>query len=156
MSGQLIVLESSVPYHPLTAWSSFPRGRLNGFTVGQTGISVSLAERTRLKRSDMLSDSKDLSQREITLKFDIWDTRAVPVADSEKDDLRSQRRYTVTFSKGTNKGHALYTQEYTAPGTYEVRLPVSPPEEMILVIGMTTEKGLYYEDVFPVRTISSY
>jgi hypothetical protein len=98
MSGQLIVMESSVPYHPLSAWSSFPRGRLNGFTVGQTGISVSLAERNRLKRSDVLVDSRDLSSGEITLKFDIWDTRSPPLAD-EREDLISQRRYSVTFSK---------------------------------------------------------
>ena len=35
VNGQLLLLESSVPYHPLQAWTAFPRGRGNGFTVGQ-------------------------------------------------------------------------------------------------------------------------
>ena len=98
MSGQLIVMESSIPYHPLSAWSSFPRGRLNGFTVGQTGISVPIMERNRLKRTDILADSKDLSSGEITLRFDIWDTRSPPLKD-EANSLLNQRRYSVTFSK---------------------------------------------------------
>ena len=43
---------------------------------------------------------------------------------------------------------------YDKPGSYEVRLPVTAPEKMILVLGMTTEKGLYYEDVIPVSSVS--
>ena len=35
VNGQLLLLESSVPYHPLQACTAFPRGRGNGFTAGQ-------------------------------------------------------------------------------------------------------------------------
>ena len=35
VNGQMLLLESSVTYHPLQAWTAFPRGRGNGFTVGQ-------------------------------------------------------------------------------------------------------------------------
>ena len=35
VNGQMMLLESSVPYHPLQAWTAFPRGRGNGFTAGQ-------------------------------------------------------------------------------------------------------------------------
>lgn len=37
-------------------------------------------------------------------------------------------------------------ETYNEPGRYSLTIPVSPPEEMILVVGMTTKHGLYYED----------
>ncbi len=33
----------------------------------------------------------------------------------------------------------------------QVRLPVKPPEELLLLVSMTTEHGLYFEDVLPVH-----
>ena len=34
MSGQLLLFETAVPFHPVNAWNSFPKNRLNGFTHG--------------------------------------------------------------------------------------------------------------------------
>lgn len=38
MNGQIMLLETNVPSHPLNSWLSFPKHRLNGFTHGQIGI----------------------------------------------------------------------------------------------------------------------
>ncbi len=40
MSGELLLFDTSVPYHPLNSWSSYPKHRLNGFTHGNVGISI--------------------------------------------------------------------------------------------------------------------
>ena len=34
MNGQVLVLETMVPYHSMNTWSSFPKHRFNGFTHG--------------------------------------------------------------------------------------------------------------------------
>ncbi len=52
--------------------------------------------------------------------------------------------------RGTNKAEAFLTTEYTRPGRYTVHLPVAPPEEFLLVVGLTNEHGLYFEDSLPV------
>ena len=39
------LLKSSVPAHALNSWSSFPNGRLNGFSHGIMGVSVPLEQR---------------------------------------------------------------------------------------------------------------
>ena len=48
MNGQVLVLETLVPYHPMNAWSSFPKDRGNGFTHGATGVSVPLFQKRQL------------------------------------------------------------------------------------------------------------
>ena len=45
---------------------------LSYLNVSIPGISVPFAERNRLKKSDILADSEDLSSGEISIKFDIW------------------------------------------------------------------------------------
>ena len=45
MNGEVLLFETSIPYHPLNAWSSFPKYRSNGFTHGVVGISVPAAEK---------------------------------------------------------------------------------------------------------------
>ena len=45
MSGEILLFDTAIPYHPLNTWSSFPRNRLNGFTHGEVGISVPAAEK---------------------------------------------------------------------------------------------------------------
>ena len=45
LSGQVHLLKSSVPAHALNSWSSFPNGRLNGFSHGIMGVSVPLEQR---------------------------------------------------------------------------------------------------------------
>ena len=34
MNGQVLLFETAVPFHPINAWNSFPKNRLNGFTHG--------------------------------------------------------------------------------------------------------------------------
>jgi hypothetical protein len=34
MNGRMLLFETAVPFHPVNAWNSFPKNRLNGFTHG--------------------------------------------------------------------------------------------------------------------------
>jgi hypothetical protein len=133
MNGQVMLLETNVPYHSLNTWSSFPKHRLNGFTHGQLGISVPELE----KRSLQFADVKGGQSLPVT--FDIWDTR---VGDG--------RSYTVSFTAGTNRLTPLYSQKFEEPGRYTVLIPVTPPISMTLMLSMVTEHGQYFEDVIPV------
>lgn len=45
MNGEVLLFETSIPYHPLNAWASYPKYRSNGFTHGVVGISVPAAEK---------------------------------------------------------------------------------------------------------------
>jgi hypothetical protein len=130
MNGHLMVMETTVPYHPLNAWASFPKHRLNGFTHGAIGISIPFAEGNSLKNANMKGE------KSILLTFDIWDNR-VHVKD---------RSFKVFFSRGTNRAEPILEMVYDSPGRYTVNLPVSPPDSMTLVIGMINEHGQYYED----------
>ena len=49
--------------------------------------------------------------------FDIWDSRP-SVTD---------RKYTVTFTKGTNKKSPLASAEFETPGRYTVAISLYPP-----------------------------
>jgi hypothetical protein len=75
MNGQLMLFETSVPYHPLNSWPSFPRGRFNVFAHGQQGVSVPLIEKQRLLHADVHSSQYQYEGRELSITFDIWDTR---------------------------------------------------------------------------------
>ena len=62
-----------------------------------------LSERERLRRSDTLSDRSDLSRREVTVSFDIFDTRRPEPGEGSGDvfggSAANARRYYVTFSR---------------------------------------------------------
>ena len=73
----------------------------------------------------------------LPVTFDIWDARRKKVEG---------RSYVVTVSKGTNRAEPLAKSTYTTPGRYTIEVPVSPPDTMTLVIGMTNEHGQYFED----------
>ena len=52
-----------------------------------------------------------------------------------------------------NKVDPIYKDTYQEPGRYTVQLPITPPDSGLLVISMTTEHGLYFEDTVWVRLI---
>jgi hypothetical protein len=123
-----------IPHHPLNTWSSFPKHRGNVFTHGQAGLSIPLREKKLLRYMDVKGGEF------IPITFDIWDTRAGVV------DKSAPARYSVVFTRGTNRLDPMLRKEFSAPGRYTVELPVSPPESMHLVIGMVNEHGQYFED----------
>jgi hypothetical protein len=134
LHGTVHVLETQIPYHPLNAWTSFPKDRGNGFTHGQIGVSIPALEKKRLRYSDV----KGGSILEIT--FDIWDVRKSVASDEEKTT------YTIVFTKGTNRMEPIFKQDFDRAGRYSVSIPVAPPGEDSLVLGMYTDHGLYFED----------
>ena len=134
LHGTVHVLETQIPYHPLNAWTSFPKDRGNGFTHGQVGVSIPALEKKRLRYSDVKGGPI------IEITFDIWDKRTHFVTDSDRST------YTIVFTKGTNKMEPIYIQEFSQPGRYTVKIPVAPPGEDSLVLGLYTDHGLYFED----------
>merc|ERR1711871_1182924 len=68
MNGQVLVLETLVPYHPMNSWSSFPKDRGNGFTLGATGVSVPLSQRQVFQQVSQVKSGNTLS-----MTIDIWD-----------------------------------------------------------------------------------
>lgn len=130
------VLKRSVqiPHHPLNTWSSFPKNRGNVFTHGQSGLSIPLREKRLLRYMDVKGGEF------IPITFDIWDSRT-GVADKSVSV-----KYSVVFTRGTNRLEPILRKEFTSPGRYTVDLPVAPPESMHLVIGMVNEHGQYFED----------
>ena len=56
----------------------------------------------------------------------------------------------LKFVRGTNKLEVLAQAEYERPGRYTIHIPISPPESMVVVVGMYNEHGQYYEDVVTV------
>jgi hypothetical protein len=135
-NGQVLVVGTGVPYHPMNAWPSFPKHRLNGFTHGVAGISVPEVARGALRHADIRGT------RNLTVSFDIWDSRGPSRQDS--------RSYRVVVTRGTNKRSPLASATYDRPGRYSLQVPMSPPESVSLVLGMTNEHGQYYEDVVAV------
>jgi hypothetical protein len=107
LNGQVHLLETKIPYHPLNTWPSFPKRRLNGFTHGVMGVSFPLEEKRLLARADVINRGKRHievektapeggAKAEVTIShglsvtFDIWDTR---------DKQIDVRKYRVTFSR---------------------------------------------------------
>ena len=70
----------------MNQWNSFPDGRSNGFTHGQSGISVPEAERRALAHADIMGN------RNLSVTFDIWDARPLPVGST------AQRKYVIMLS----------------------------------------------------------
>jgi hypothetical protein len=135
MSGQVILIETAVPYHPMNVWSSFPKHRGNVFTHGSIGISIPLVEKKHLMYSSEITSFEN-----VTVAFDIWDTRRPSNAS----------KYIVEITRGTNKVYPLYRQEFTKPGRYFANVALAPPERVTLVVSLKTEHGLYFEDSFTI------
>ena len=133
MNGQVLVLETLVPYHPMNAWSSFPKDRGNGFTHGATGVSVPLFQKRQFEQVSQVKSGNKLS-----MTIDIWDL-------NHKN--AEEQLYTVTISRGTNTAEVLLKEDFTKPGRYVLQIPVVPPEAMNLVVGMRNEHGQYFEDI---------
>ena len=133
MNGQVLVLETLVPYHPMNAWSSFPKDRGNGFTHGATGVSVPLFQKRQFEQVSQVKSGNKLS-----MTIDIWDLNH---KDAEK------QLYTVTIRRGTNTAEVLLKEDFTKPGRYVLQIPVVPPEAMNLVVGMRNEHAQYFEDI---------
>jgi len=141
MNGQVIVLDTNVPYHALNAWPSFPKHRLNGFTHGHMGISVPEIERRALRHADIKGNQN------LSVTFDIWDAR--------KGDVPN-RKFSVYFTRGTNKLTPILKVEYSQPGRYTAQLPMAPPEFTTLVVSMFNEHGQYFEDAVPVAVSTRF
>ena len=77
------------------------------------------------------------------MTIDIWDVRHTNTEN---------QNYMVTVSKGTNIASAILQTNFSKPGRYTLKIPVSPPESMNLVIGMKNEHGQYYEEVIYVSS----
>ncbi len=165
MNGEVLLLETNVPYHALNAWPSFPKHRLNGFTHGVTGISVPLSERRLLENAVVKGGNM------VKVTFDIWDSRRnVGISSSEHtttseggglhgnngNNNGGKVHYKVSFTRGASRSDPLLEVEYSQPGRYSVDLPVSPPEAMTLVIGMVNEHNQYYEETLPLAVSTGY
>merc|ERR1719231_2111076 len=109
MNGQVLVLETLIPYHPMNAWSSFPKDRGNGFTHGATGISVPLFQKRLFEQVSQVKSGNILS-----MTIDIWDVNH----KSEEN-----QNYVVTISRGTNTIETLLKKEFTKPGRYFLEIP---------------------------------
>jgi hypothetical protein len=99
MNGQVMLFETSVPHHPLNTWSSFPRGRYNVFTLGQQGISVPLIEKQRLQHADIHTSQYQYEGRELSITFDIWDTRRNAGKVDQLAEGQQLLKYTVVLTK---------------------------------------------------------
>ena len=139
LSGQVVLVGTTVSYHPLNTWDTFPKHRSNGFTHGMMGISIPDSERRSLAHNDVLGTA------ELPITFDIWDNRAELLTGSV-----GQRRYTVSFCRGTNKATPILVQTFTQPGRYTVILPMAPPEAVTLVLSMINDHGQMFEDAVAV------
>jgi hypothetical protein len=161
MNGEVMLLETKIPYHPLNAWSSFPKNRMNGFTHGQQGqvfvtqcvsyinyknLGISIPE----VQKRLLKFAENKAGTVLPVTFDIWDSRRL------MSDSLPARSYTVTVSKGLNKLAPLVSKTYDSAGRYTILVPVFPPESMVLILGMTNEYGQYFEDVAPVSICTHF
>lgn len=96
-----------------------------------------------MREKKLLRQTDVKGGRKLALTFDIWDTR--PIVESEK------RKYSVIVTHGTNKIHPIHSVEYTQPGRYTIELDLSPPEKLMLIIGMNTDHQQYYEDSIEIE-----
>jgi hypothetical protein len=164
VNGQVLALETEIPYHPLNVWSSFPKHRGNGFTHGVSGISVPAHEKRLLRYADTFrrheggpaaSDEgaeveSDASGNWLPITFDIWDARGALF------DPKVEKYYDVTFSSGLNRKSHLLKKRFSSPGRYTVLLPVQPPDSFLLMLGMTNEHGQYFEDSVTISLCTQF
>lgn len=171
MNGHVLMFETNVPHHSMNSWSSFPKGRLNGFTHGQIGISVSEEERARLKQLDIRGGAA------LTVAFTIHDNRYKSVFNSissqhggagdsrgtltsdggetipeglRMPDFGREIKYSVTITRGANRLNPLFRNVFAVPGLYRAEVLLPPPQAAQLVISVVTEHGLYFEETVDV------
>ena len=141
INNQVMVIETSVPYHPMNVWSSFPRFRLNGFAHGQTGIL--------LIRDNGLLPRKEASDfQNYSVTFEIWDTR--------KHSPEEEKKYRVFIGPGANHIDPMFEQEFSEPGLYTVLIAIQPPEHLALIISMVNEHGQRFEDHFVISATTTF
>ena len=64
-------------------------------------------------------------------------------------DARLAPRYDVTISVGSDTRAPLFRASYDRPGVHTARVALGAPRRgATLVVGMTDERGLYFEDAF--------
>jgi len=145
MNGQVMMLDTNAPYHPLFAWGQMPRHRLNGFTVGEQGVFFAheggVYGGMRVARGG----------REVSVTFHVVDYRR----------HQQGRVYRVAIGRGSNRGtedgaRPLFEETYTQPGTYTALLQLPRPERLVLVVSMTNEHGQYFEDALSLSVNEEY
>lgn len=136
LNGQVLLYESTVPYHPTNTWPSFPKHRLNSVTHGQMGVSVPYEEKQKLALLD-IKGSKN-----VNIVFEIW--------DSKFKGPEHGAVYAVSITKGTNRLNPVWSHTFDKPGKYVAVVPVTPPELALFVVSMQSEHGEYFEDAVHV------
>lgn len=143
LNGQLALYESSIPFHPINAWTSFPNHRLNGFTHAEMGVSIPVEEKEKLRQHDIKGTNM------LSISFEIWDTTYWKPSMA-KAIQEGQISYKVAVTRGTNRLDPLWSRNFNKPGRYIAEVPISPPELGLLVVSMVSEHGRYFEDAVHV------
>jgi hypothetical protein len=137
VSGNVITLESSSPFHPLNTWNHGEvRGSKNSFAHGYSASQgIFVHEESRQFR--------DIFGIYVPVTFEIFDNR--PGIASEP----SKRVYQVEVRDGTSSLRPILRKNYDATGKYTERvyIPYGPGFYTLTVVLKTTH-GLTYEDNF--------
>lgn len=136
MNGEILTFETPLEVHPLNTWTSPLRSRLNGFIQGYSspiGIVV----------NDKSSDFRDILGFVFPVTFKIFDKRDLP--------NNYKRRYTVCIGIGTSQQKLRFTKEYNSTGVFTERITLPEGGKYsTIVVSLTTEHGLYFEETFTV------
>jgi len=126
-SGNVFLLGTNAPYHPLRSWTSQNQGR-NGFTVRDRYLGIYVTENTRSHR--------DISGDSFQIQFEIVDVRV---------GVRSAY-YDVTISYGNRD---LMYRRYQLPGVYTetLRCPFSRMSTTIFVEMSTEHQQTFYDSI---------
>lgn len=141
INNQVLVIETSVPHHPANVWASFPRFGLNGFTHGQSGISL-------VSDNGLVPRKAASEYQNYSVTFEIWDTRRA----SPDEEVR----YRVTIGAGAQQLNPLFSEDFDKPGQYTVLLAIQPPEHLALVISMVNEHGQRFEDHLVIAATTTF
>eukprot|EP00934_Nitzschia_sp_Nitz4_P009383 Nitzschia sp. Nitz4//scaffold46_size129759//32506//33270//NITZ4_003491-RA/size129759-processed-gene-0.217-mRNA-1//-1//CDS//3329552565//9373//frame0 len=137
VSGNVVTLSSSVPYHPLNVWNSGEvRGRTNAFAHGYSssqGIFVSGFSRTY----------RDIFGVFIPVTFTLFDNR--PNIANEPN----RQVYNVEVRVGMSQ--VIFRKTYNKVGTFTERLyiPSGPGHYQVSAVLKSTH-AIIYEDTFHV------
>lgn len=147
LNGQLLSFESSVPFHPINAWDSFPKNRLNGFSQGDAGISIPQWEREKLKALQTKIN------RTLTIVIDLWDAN---YKETTSEETQAQAQYTVTVTRGSSLSEPLHTEKFDRPGRYTLSMEVQPPMNELLLLRMENAHFQHYDDSVHVSISSRF
>lgn len=139
VSGNIITLESSSPYHPLNVWNhGVARGRMNNYAHGYSasqGIFIHQVSRRY----------RDIFGVFVPITFEIFDNRPDIKGEPEK------KVYKVEIRDGTSTKRAMWRNTYNEPGVYTERLYIPHgPGYYSLTVQMRTSHGIVYEDMFHI------